>query len=69
MLQVENSVISIMAVGLSVDDETRKEAQDALLMGDTMLQLLFPAVLRMLRYPDYQVAAAAVPCLLDHVAR
>lgn len=67
--KVENSVLSMQAVGLDVSDEAGGEATAACRVASSILDALFPAVLRTLRNEDYEVSAAMAPFLQSHVSR
>lgn len=67
--KVENSVLSMAAVGLAVDAEASADASAACAGASGMLDALFPAVLAALRAGHDEVAAAVVPFLLAYVAR
>ena len=67
--KVENSVVSMAAVGLAVDSEAAGEAAAACRAAAALLDALFPAVLAALRAGSDEVAAAVVPFLLAYVAR
>lgn len=67
--KVENSVLSMAAVGLEVDAEASSEAGAACATAAQLMDALFPAVLAALRAGHDEVAAAVVPFLLSYVAR
>lgn len=67
--KVENSVLSMAAVGLEVDAEAASEAGAACATAGQLMDALFPAVLAALRAGNDEVAAAVVPFLLSYVAR
>ncbi|PSC72015.1 exportin-T isoform X1 [Micractinium conductrix] len=67
--KVENSVLSMAAVGLAVDAEAAADAQSACATASALLDALFPAVLAALRAGHDEVAAAVVPFLLSFVGR
>jgi exportin-T len=67
--KVENSVLSMAAVGLTVDAEASSDAAAACTTAAALLDALFPAVLAALRAGHDEVAAAAVPFLLSYVGR
>ncbi|KAL4444906.1 hypothetical protein ABPG77_003956 [Micractinium sp. CCAP 211/92] len=67
--KVENSVLSMAAVGLEVDAEASSEASAACATAGQLMDALFPAVLAALRAGHDEVAAAVVPFLLSYVAR
>lgn len=67
--KVENSVLSMAAVGLDVGEETIAEAQTACAAASQLLNSLFPAVLTALRMADSEIASAVVPFLLSYITR
>lgn len=67
--KVENSVLSMAAVGLAVDAEASSDAAAACSGASALLDALFPAVLAALRAGHDEVAAAVVPFLLAYIAR
>jgi hypothetical protein len=67
--KVENSVLSMAAVGLTVDAEASSDAAAACTTAAALLDALFPAVLAALRAGHDEVAAAVVPFLLSYVGR
>ncbi|KAI7842372.1 hypothetical protein COHA_004011 [Chlorella ohadii] len=67
--KVENSVLSMAAVGLEVDAEASADAASACAGASALLDALFPAVLAALRAGQDEVAAAVVPFLLAYIAR
>lgn len=67
--KVENSVLSMAAVGLAVDAEASADAASACAGASALLDALFPAVLAALRAGQDEVAAAVVPFLLSYIAR
>lgn len=66
---MENSVLSMAAVGLAVDEEAASEAGAACSAACSLLDQLFPAVLAALRTGHDEIAAAGVPFLLSYVTR
>ena len=67
--KVENSVLSMAAVGLPVDDEASREAAAACATASALLDALMPAVLSALRTGGEESAPAVVPFLLSYVNR
>lgn len=67
--KVENSVLSLAAVGLEVDAEASSDAASACAGAQQLLDALFPAVLAALRAGSDEVSSAVVPFLLSYVAR
>ncbi|XP_075265415.1 uncharacterized protein LOC142357760 [Convolutriloba macropyga] len=67
--RAENGVMSIAAVGLTVDPEAVNEAQDATNAALGLLSDLFPAVISALHSPVDGVAMAMVPFLLAYMQR
>lgn len=67
--KVENSVLSMSAVGLAVDAEAAAEAAAACAAAQALLDALMPAVLAALRSGSDEVSAAVAPFLLSYVAR
>mmetsp|Transcript_3613 Transcript_3613/g.10404 ORF Transcript_3613/g.10404 Transcript_3613/m.10404 type:complete len:682 (-) Transcript_3613:1758-3803(-) len=67
--RAENGVMSIAAVGLTVDPEAVKEAQEATTTALGLLSDLFPAVISALHSPVDGVAMAMVPFLLAYMQR
>lgn len=67
--KVENSVLSMAAVGLAVDEEASSEAGAACTAAASLLDQLFPAVLASLRTGNDEIAATAVPFLMAYVTR
>lgn len=60
---MENTVVSLAAVGLSVDGEAASDAHAAVAAAQSLLQQLLPAVLGCVTVEDEDVRLAAVPCL------
>lgn len=69
MKKVENSVLSMAAVGLDVGNEAAAEASTACASAQQMLGALFPAVLTALRTGDDEIAAAVAPFILSYIGR
>jgi len=67
--KVENSVLSMTAVGLDVGGEAVAEANAACSAAGQLLDALFPAVLTALRTGDDEIAAAVSPFLLSYIGR
>ena len=67
--RVENSLLSMQAVGLEVGLDAGTEASSACSAASTMLDALFPAILAALRTGDDEIAAAVAPFLLSYVSR
>lgn len=61
--KVENAVVSISSVGLSVDSEAARDAHAAVSAAQAFIGDLFPAVMVTLRSDDEDVRLAAVPFL------
>jgi len=67
--KVENSVISMQAVGVSLDDETISEAYASCNTASTMMDQLFPAVVRAFRIPDNEISGIVAPFMLSYMNR
>lgn len=67
--KVENSVVSMAAVGLAVGAEAASEASAACAAAQSMLSVLFPPVLALLHSSDADVAMAGVPLLHAYVGK
>lgn len=67
--KVENSVLSMEAVGLAVGEDAGAEAAAACQSASVLLDALFPAVLTALRTRDDEIAASVTPFLLTYIAR
>ena len=61
--KVENAVVSICSVGLSVDNEAARDAQAAVSAAQAFICDLFPAVMVTLRSEDEDIRLAVVPFL------
>ena len=69
MKKVENSVLSMAAVGLDVGEEAVGDARTACAAAAQLLNSLFPPVLTALRMGDSEIASAVVPFLLGYITR
>ena len=67
--KVENSVISLQTVGVSLDDEAIMEATASCQTATLMMERLFPAVVRAFRIPDDDVCVIVGPFMLSYVSR
>ena len=67
--RVENSVVSMAAVGLAVGSEAATEAGAACAAAQAMLSTLFPQVLQLLHSSDGDVAMAGVPLLHAYIGK
>lgn len=67
--KVENSVISMQAVGVSLDDETISEAYASCNMASLMMEQLFPTVVRAFRIPDDEISSIVAPFMLSYMNR
>lgn len=67
--KIENSIVSMQAVGLEVDAEATAEASVLCTTAHELLALLVPPVLRALQMGDVDVISAVLPFLLSFVAR
>lgn len=67
--KVENSMVSMAAVGLAVGAEATAEASAACTAAQGMLSVLFPPVLLLLNSRDNDVAMAGVPLLHAYVGK
>ena len=61
--KVENAVVSLSSVGLSVDSEAARDAQAAVSAAQAFIVDLFPAVMVTLRSEDEDVRLSVVPFL------
>jgi len=67
--KVENSVLSMAAVGLDVGEEAGAEASTACGAAAQLLDALFPAVLTALRMANDEIATSVVPFVISYIAR
>lgn len=67
--KVENSVISMQAVGVSLDDETISEAYASCSTASAMMDQLFPAVVKAFRIPDDEISGIVAPFMLSYMNR
>ncbi|KAG7675140.1 hypothetical protein Ndes2526B_g07998 [Nannochloris sp. 'desiccata'] len=67
--KVENSVLSMAAVGLDVGEEAGAEASAACGAAAQLLDALFPAVLTALRMANDEIATAVVPFVISYISR
>ena len=65
--KVENAVVSISSVGLSVDGEAANEAQAAVSAAQSLIAEMFPAVLAVARNGDEDVRLSVVPFLQAYI--
>ena len=61
--RVENAVVSLSSVGLSVNSDASKEAESYVTTSEDLICELFPAVVETLRNEDEDVRSAALPFL------
>lgn len=64
--KVENAVVSMASVGLSVNSEASKEAEGYVATSETLICELFPAIMETLQNEDEDVRAAPLPFLLAY---
>ena len=67
--KVENSVISLQTVGVSLDDEAILEATASCQTATMMMEQLFPAVVTAFRIPQDDVSVIVAPFMLSYVSR
>lgn len=67
--KVENSVLSMQAVGLEVGEDAVREAEGACFTATSLLDSLFPAILKAVKAGDDEITASIAPFLLSYVAR
>ena len=67
--KVENSVISLQTVGVSLDDEAVLEATASCQTATLMMEQLFPAVVMAFRIPKDDVSVIVAPFMLSYVSR
>jgi exportin-T len=67
--KVENSVISLQTVGVSLEDDVIMEATASCQLASSMMEQLFPAVVSALRIPNDDISVIVAPFMLSYVSR
>ena len=67
--KVENGVLSLQAVGVSLEDEVISEACASCNVASSMMDQLFPAIIKIFRLPDDEISAIVAPFMLSYVNR
>ena len=67
--RVENSMLSMSAVGLDIGADAGAEASSTCTAASEMLDALFPAVLEALKTGNDEIASSVAPFLLSYIAR
>lgn len=67
--KVENSVLSMQAVGLAVENDAVAEASSSCAAASNMMDLLFPALVVSFRIPDEEISSIIAPFMLSYISR
>ena len=65
--KVDNAIVSLSSVGLTVDDEAASDAKEAVAAAQALLHKMFPAVLATVLNQDEEVRLALLPFLQAYV--
>jgi len=67
--KVENSVLSVQAVGLAVEQDAAAEATTTCAIASGMMDQLFPSIVAGFRIPDEEICESIAPFMLSYIAR